>query len=47
VSSNKPKTTPKGDYAVGYARPRKQTNFSPVSLATSPAGRAADRPLTS
>ena len=29
MSSNKPKKAPKGDYAVGYARPPKATKFQP------------------
>jgi len=29
MSSNKPKKAPKGDYAVGYARPPKHTQFPP------------------
>jgi Family of unknown function (DUF5681) len=29
VSSNKPKKAPKGDYAVGYARPPKANQFQP------------------
>ena len=29
MSSNKPKKAPKGDYAVGYARPPKANQFQP------------------
>jgi hypothetical protein len=29
VSSNKSKTTPKGDYAVGYGHPPKANQFQP------------------
>ena len=42
MSSNKPKKTPKGDYAVGYARPPKATQFQPGqsgNLAGRPRGR--------
>jgi hypothetical protein len=39
VSSNKPKKAPKGDYAVGYARPPKANQFQPGQ-----SGNAAGRP---
>jgi hypothetical protein len=42
VSSNKPKKAPTGDYAVGYARPPKETQFQPGqsgNLAGRPRGR--------
>jgi hypothetical protein len=40
VSSNKPKKAPTGDYAVGYARPPKATQFQPGQ-----SGNLAGRPL--
>jgi hypothetical protein len=43
VSSNKPKKAPKGDYAVGYARPPKETQFQPGQSGNS-AGRPRGRP---
>jgi hypothetical protein len=42
MSSNKPKKAPKGDYAVGYARPPKSNQFQPGqsgNLAGRPRGR--------
>ena len=42
MSSNKPKKAPTGDYAVGYARPPKETQFQPGqsgNLAGRPRGR--------
>jgi len=43
MSSNKPKKAPKGDYAVGYARPPKATQFPP-GQSGNPAGRPRGRP---
>jgi len=43
VSSNKPKKAPTGDYAVGYARPPKPTQFQPGQSGNS-AGRPRGRP---
>src|SRR5262249_42810314 len=43
VSSNKPKKAPTGDYAVGYARPPKGTQFQPGQSGNS-AGRPRGRP---
>jgi Family of unknown function (DUF5681) len=43
MSSNKPKKAPKGDYAVGYARPPKATQF-PACQSGNPAGRPRGRP---
>ena len=39
MSSNKPKKAPTGDYAVGYARPPKPTQFQPGQ-----SGNSAGRP---
>ena len=43
MSSNKPKKAPKGDYAVGYARPPKATQFQPGQSGNS-SGRPRGRP---
>ena len=43
MSSNKPKKTPTGDYAVGYARPPKGTQFQPGQSGNT-AGRPRGRP---
>lgn len=43
MSSNKTKKAPKGDYAVGYARPPKTTQFQPGQSGNS-TGRPRGRP---
>jgi hypothetical protein len=43
VSSNKPKKAPKGDYAIGYARPPKANQFQPGQSGNL-GGRLRDRP---
>jgi Family of unknown function (DUF5681) len=43
MSSAKPKKTPKGDYAIGYARPPKENQFHPGHSGNR-AGRPRGRP---
>ena len=47
MSSNKPKKAPKGDYAVGYARPPKANQFQPGQSGNLGGRRAAGRRSTS
>lgn len=43
MSSDRPKKTPRGDYAVGYARPPKGRQFKP-GQSGNPGGRPRGRP---